>query len=94
MAFATSRGFEAMRALKKGQGSLFRHLHGVAGEVSLVIRPLALFDQKRVNCLPQLAFDQSLQRNPSQETSHQIRQLLDLQSRQPGAFGSPLLNRR
>lgn len=37
-AFATTKGFEVMRALKKGQGSLFRTLPGVAGEVSLVHR--------------------------------------------------------
>ena len=41
-AFATLRGFEVMRALKKGQGSLFRYLPGVAGEVSLVPRTCGL----------------------------------------------------
>jgi hypothetical protein len=41
-AFATIKGFEVMRALKKGQGSLFRYLPGVAGEVSLVHRAFGL----------------------------------------------------
>ena len=41
-AFATIRGFEVMRALKKGQGSLFRYLPGIAGEVSLVNRAFGL----------------------------------------------------
>ena len=41
-AFATIRGFEVMRALKKGQSSLFRYLPGVVGEVSLVHRAFGL----------------------------------------------------
>ena len=41
-AFATLKGFEVMRALKKGQGSLFRYRSGVAGEVSLVHRAFGL----------------------------------------------------
>ena len=41
-AFATIKGFEVMRALKKGQGSLFRYLPGIAGEVSLVYRTFGL----------------------------------------------------
>ena len=41
-ACATLKGFEVMRALKKGQGSLFRYLPGIAGEVSLVHRAFGL----------------------------------------------------
>jgi transposase-like protein len=41
-AHATIKGFEVMRALKKGQGSDFRYLPGVAGEVSLVTRNFGL----------------------------------------------------
>ena len=41
-AFATIKGFEVMRALKKGQGALFRYLPGIAGEVSLVHRAFGL----------------------------------------------------
>ena len=41
-AHATIKGFEVMRALKKGQGALFRYLPGVAGEVSLVNRNFGL----------------------------------------------------
>ena len=41
-AYATIKGFEVMRALKKGQGSLFRYLPGVPGEVSLVHRAFGL----------------------------------------------------
>jgi transposase-like protein len=41
-AHATIKGFEVMRALKKGQGSLFRYLPNVAGEVSLVNRTFGL----------------------------------------------------
>ena len=41
-AHATIKGFEVMRALKKGQGALFRHLPGVIGEVSLVNRNFGL----------------------------------------------------
>ena len=41
-AYATLKGFEVMRALKKGQGFLFRYLPGVAGEVSLVHRSFGL----------------------------------------------------
>ena len=41
-AYATLKGFEGMRALKKGQGALFRTLPGVAGEVSLVHRAFGL----------------------------------------------------
>jgi transposase-like protein len=41
-AYATIKGFEVMRALKKGQGSVFRYLPGVAGEVSLVHRNFGL----------------------------------------------------
>ena len=41
-AYTTIKGFEVMRALKKGQGALFRYLPGVAGEVSLVHRAFGL----------------------------------------------------
>ena len=41
-AYATIKCFEVMRALKKGQGTLFRTLPGVAGEVSLVHRAFGL----------------------------------------------------
>lgn len=41
-AYATIKGFEVIRALKKGQGSLFRYLPGVADEVGLVHRNLGL----------------------------------------------------
>ncbi len=41
-AYATLKGFEVMRALKKGQGALCRTLPGVAGEVSLVNRNFGL----------------------------------------------------
>lgn len=41
-AYATIKGFEVMRALKKGQGALFRFHPGVAGEVSLVNRNFGL----------------------------------------------------
>ena len=41
-ASAIIRGFEVMRALKKGQGSLFRYRPGVAGEVNLVNRAFSL----------------------------------------------------
>lgn len=42
IAYATLKGFEVMQALKKGQGSLFGYLPGVAGEVSLVHRDFGL----------------------------------------------------
>ncbi len=38
----SSRYIEVMYALKKRQGSLFRHLLGAAGEVSLVHRAFGL----------------------------------------------------
>ena len=41
-AYATIKGLEVMRVLKKGQGSLFRYLPGVAGEVCLVHRTFGL----------------------------------------------------
>lgn len=41
-AYATIKGFEAMRALKKGQGALFRFHASVAGEVDLVNRNFGL----------------------------------------------------
>lgn len=41
-AHATVKGFEVMRALKKGQGSVFRYPPGVAGEASLVNRNFGL----------------------------------------------------
>jgi transposase-like protein len=41
-AHAAIKGFEVMRALEKGQGSVFRYLPGVAGEVSLANRNFGL----------------------------------------------------
>lgn len=41
-AFATIKGFEVVRALRKGQGSLFRTLPGVAGEGCLMHRAFGL----------------------------------------------------
>lgn len=41
-AYATIKGFEVMRAQRKGQGAIFRYLPGVAGEVSLVNRTFGL----------------------------------------------------
>jgi transposase-like protein len=41
-AYATIKGFEVMRALKKGQGALFRFRPRIAGEVDLVNRNFGL----------------------------------------------------
>ena len=41
-AYATIKGFEVMRAPKRGQGAILRFLSGVAGEMHLVHRNLGL----------------------------------------------------
>ncbi len=41
-AYATVKGFEVMRALKKGQGCTHRLQDGIAGEVRLVERAFGL----------------------------------------------------
>ena len=41
-AFATIKGFEVVRALRKGQGSFCRSVPGVAGDVSSVHRAFGL----------------------------------------------------
>ena len=42
-AYATLKGFEVMRALKQGQGSLWRYQDGVKGEVCLINRNFGLY---------------------------------------------------
>ena len=41
-AYATLKGFEVMRALKKGQAALWQYQDGIAGEVRLIERAFGL----------------------------------------------------
>jgi IS6 family transposase len=42
-AYATLKGFEVMRALKKGQGRLWRYQPGIKGEICLINRSFGLY---------------------------------------------------
>ena len=62
-AYATIKGFEIMRALKKGQASIFQLQQGVLGEVRLVERCFRLGESAITEMLKMLDSDFQLQKS-------------------------------